>query len=109
MGGVVTTLVGMPVEPGSKEILVVEVDDNEVSDDLVLAATPGQVAVKVQVSLEEALDKLKPSLEKVVHLLKEMARARPARPRVGTSRLPCRAPAVGLALLAFSPDSLRAA
>jgi Trypsin-co-occurring domain 1 len=68
----VKTLVGMPVEPGSDDLLVVEVDASEVPDDLVLAATPGQVVVRAQVSLEEALNKLKPSLQKVLHLIKDL-------------------------------------
>jgi hypothetical protein len=63
----------MPVEDGSDDLLVVEVDDSEVPDDLVLAATPGQLAARAQVSLEDALTKLKPSLQKVVHLLKELS------------------------------------
>lgn len=67
-------LIGLPVESGSDDILVFEVDRGEVSDDLVLASPqPGQIAARAQVTLEEALEKLKPSLRKVVHLLKEMA------------------------------------
>lgn len=67
------TLVGMPVEPGSDDLLVIEVDASEVSDDLVLAASPGQVVVRASVSLEEALNKMKPSLQKVLHSIKDMA------------------------------------
>jgi Trypsin-co-occurring domain 1 len=56
------------------EVLVFEVDRSEVSDDLVLAsAEPGKVADRARVTLEDALAKLKPSLSKVVHLLKEMS------------------------------------
>jgi hypothetical protein len=69
----VTFLMSLPVETGSEEILVVEVDRNEISDDLVLASEPGKVIVRAQVTLEEALEKLKPSLLKVVHLLKELS------------------------------------
>ena len=44
------------------------------SDDLVLAAPEaGQLAARAQITLEEALRKLKPSLQKIVHLLKELA------------------------------------
>ena len=51
-----------------------EVDRNEVSGDLVLASPePGKIADRAQVTLEEALDKLKPSLRKVVHMLKELS------------------------------------
>ena len=66
-------LMSLLVEAGSEEILVVEVDRSEVPDDLVLASEPGKVAAKAQVTLEEALAKLKPSLQKVVQLLKEMS------------------------------------
>jgi Trypsin-co-occurring domain 1 len=62
------------VESGSDEVLVFEVDRGEISDDLVLASPqPGQIAARAQVTLDEALEKLKPSLRKAVHLLKEMA------------------------------------
>ena len=44
-----------------------------ISDDLVLASEPGKVIARAQVTLEEALEKLKPSLQKVVHLLKELS------------------------------------
>lgn len=55
-------------------VLVFEVDRSEVSDDLVLASdAPGKVADRARVTLEDALAKLKPSLSKVVHLLKEMS------------------------------------
>jgi Trypsin-co-occurring domain 1 len=66
-------LVGLPVETGSEEILVVEVDRSEISGDLVLASEPGKVIARAQVTLEEALEKLKPSLQKVVHLLKDLS------------------------------------
>jgi NTP-dependent ternary system trypsin peptidase co-occuring protein len=70
----VAYLLGLPVEAGSKDILVFEVEDSEVSDDLVLASPePGKVADRARVSLEEALEKLKPSLQRVVHLLKELS------------------------------------
>jgi hypothetical protein len=74
VGMIVAYLLGLPVEADSKDILVFEVDRNEVSDDLVLASPePGKVAARAQVTLEEALAKLKPSLQKVVHLLKEVS------------------------------------
>jgi hypothetical protein len=70
----VAYLLGLPVDANSDDVLVFEVERGEVSDDLVLASTePGQIAARAQVTLEEALGKLKPSLDKVVHLLKEMA------------------------------------
>ena len=72
-GGLVAFLVSLPVEAGSEDILVVEVDRSEIAEDLVLASEPGKVIVRAQVTLEEALEKLKPSLQKVVHLLKELS------------------------------------
>jgi hypothetical protein len=68
-------LVGLPVDADSGDFLVVEVDDTEPSGGLVLAATPDPAKgiAKAQVTLEEALTKLKPSLQKIAHLLKELA------------------------------------
>jgi hypothetical protein len=68
-------LLGVPVEPGSDDILEVEVDRRDVSDGLVLAAPPevGKITARAQISLEEALAKLKPSLQKITHLLKELS------------------------------------
>jgi hypothetical protein len=67
-------LLGLPVETDSDDVLVFEVDRTEVSGDLVLASTdPGKVADRARTTLEEALTKLKPSLQKIVHLLKELA------------------------------------
>jgi NTP-dependent ternary system trypsin peptidase co-occuring protein len=67
-------LLGLPVGADGDEVLVFEVDRSEVPDDLVLASRePGKVADRALVTLEEALTKLKPSLHKVVHLLKEMS------------------------------------
>jgi hypothetical protein len=67
-------LLGLPVEADSADVLVVEVNRSEVSEDLVLASTdPDKVADRARVTLEEALVKLKPSLQKVVHLLKELS------------------------------------
>ena len=66
-------LMSMPVASGDGETLVVEVGSDEISGDLVLASEPGQVAVRAQVTLEEALARLKPSLHKLVGMLKELA------------------------------------
>lgn len=68
-----TLLMSMPVASGDGETLVVEVGSDEISGDLVLASEPGQVAVRAQVTLEEALARLKPSLHKLVAVLKEMS------------------------------------
>jgi hypothetical protein len=70
----VAYLVGMPVEANNSDILVFEVDRSEISDDLVLASPePGTLAERTQVTLEEALTRLKPSLQKIVHLLTAMS------------------------------------
>ena len=69
-----TYLLGMPLEQGSDEVLVFEADRGEVSGDLVLAsADPGQLADRTRVTLEEALGNLRPSLQKIVHLLGELS------------------------------------
>ena len=66
-------LLGLPVDTVGDELLVFEVDRSEVSDDLVLASPePGQLVAKAQVTLEQALIKLKPPLQKVMHVLKEL-------------------------------------
>jgi hypothetical protein len=70
----VTYLLGLPVEAGSNDVLVFEVDRDQVSDNLVLASPePGKVVAQAQVTLEDALAKLKPSLQKIVHVLKELS------------------------------------
>ncbi|MGD0700930.1 MAG: CU044_2847 family protein [Trebonia sp.] len=67
-------LLGLPVDTAGDEFLVFEVDRSEVSDDLVLASPePGQLVAKAHVTLEQALAKLKPSLQKMVHMLKELS------------------------------------
>lgn len=67
-------LLGLPVDAADDELLVFEVDRSEVSDDLVLASPgPGQVVAKAHVTLEQALTRLKPSLQKMTQVLKELA------------------------------------
>jgi hypothetical protein len=68
-------LLAVPVEPGSDEVLVVEVDRKDISaDELVLAANPVDGAIdKAKVSVEEALAHLKPTLHKIIGLLKELS------------------------------------
>jgi hypothetical protein len=67
-------VLGVPVEPNSNDLLEVEVDSRDVSEGLVLAAPePGKIAARAQVSLEEALAKLRPSLLKITHLLRELS------------------------------------
>src|ERR1039457_2772490 len=69
-----TYLLGIPVAPGSSDILEVEVNRRDVPDGLVLASPePGEIADRARVSLEEALAKLKPSLQRIAHMLKELS------------------------------------
>ena len=67
-------LLDVPVEAGSGDVLVVEVDRGDVPGDLVLASPGmGEVAARAQISLEESIARLKPSLHKVVSLLRELS------------------------------------
>ena len=67
-------LLGVALKPGSDDVLVFEVDRSEVVDDLVLASKdPGTEVDRARVTLEEALGKLKPSLHKIVVVLKELS------------------------------------
>jgi hypothetical protein len=60
--------------PDGEDMLVFEVDRTEVSDDLVLASAGSElVADRARVTLDDALGKLKPSLQKVVHALRAMS------------------------------------
>jgi hypothetical protein len=69
-----TYLLGVPVEAGSDDFLVFEVDRNNVSSDVVLASPdPGNTMARAQLTLEDALSKLEPSFQKVVHVLEDMA------------------------------------
>lgn len=66
-------LLGMPVASDSDDVLVFEVDRGNVSDDLVLASPDlAAVADRARVTLDQALTRLKPSLQKIVHLLQEL-------------------------------------
>lgn len=71
-----TYLLGMPLERGSDEVLIFEVDRSETPGDLVLAsADPEKLADRSRLTLEEAFGKLKPSLQKIVHQLRELSPA----------------------------------
>jgi hypothetical protein len=66
-------LLGLPVDLTSEELLVFEVDHSEVPDDLVLVSpAPGQVVAKADVTLDQALARLKPSLRKMMGVLKDL-------------------------------------
>jgi hypothetical protein len=67
-------ILGVPVAPDSEDVLMVEVDRREVVSGLVLASPdPAHFADRSRASLEEALAKLRPSLERVVHLFRELS------------------------------------
>lgn len=67
-------LLSMLADGASPDVLVFEVEPAEVDGDLVLASPdPGKVAAKAKVTFDEALAKVKPSLQKVAHLLKELS------------------------------------
>jgi hypothetical protein len=70
----VSCLLSVVVGGGIDDVVVFEVDRSEVADDLVLASSEaGKVAARARMTLEDALTGLKPSLVKVVHLLREIA------------------------------------
>jgi hypothetical protein len=74
MGGLVTYLLSMAVDSDGHDVAVFEVERGEVPDDLALASSdPSGAAARARVTLEQALDQLKPSLRKIVHLLKEIS------------------------------------
>jgi Trypsin-co-occurring domain 1 len=67
-------LLGVQLEAGSDDIIVFEVDSHEIHDDLVLASSePSKLADRARITLEESLEKLRPSLTKIVHLLKDLS------------------------------------
>lgn len=54
--------------------IVFEVDRGEIPDELVLASDdPRKVTDRARVTLEDALTKLKPSLHRIVEILKELS------------------------------------
>lgn len=70
----VPLVLGVPLEPGSNDVLLVEVNRREVPSGLVLASpSPGEIADRAKVSLEEAIAKVKPSLHKIVGMLKDLS------------------------------------
>lgn len=65
-------LLGVPVSDGA-DVVVFEVDRSDIPEDLVLAsAEPGKVAARARTTVEEALAGVKPSLAKIVHVLREV-------------------------------------
>jgi hypothetical protein len=67
-------LLGVPVSSGGDDVVVFEVENSEVYGDLVLVSDePEKMADRARISLEEGLAKLKPSLIKLRHMLKELS------------------------------------
>lgn len=67
-------LLTVPIGSDTDDVLVFEVDRSELSDDLVLASSDvGKVADRARMTLEDALTRLKPSLDRLVHVLKEIS------------------------------------
>ena len=65
-------LLSVPVDKDTDAVVVFEADRAEIADDLVLAAPePSKVAARARTTLEDALTDLKPSLHKIVHVLRE--------------------------------------
>jgi hypothetical protein len=70
----VSYLLSVPMGEGADDVVVFEVDRSEVPHDLGLASDdPGKVADRARTTLEGALANLRPSLAKVVGMLREMA------------------------------------
>ena len=69
-----TQMLSVPLDALSNDVVVFEVDRAEVPRDLVLASPqPDELAERAKITLEESLGKLKPSLYKVVHMLRELS------------------------------------
>lgn len=67
-------LLAVPIEAGNDGLVVFEAEPGEVPDDLVFASPgAGETVARAQVTLEDALGKLRPALQKLVHLLKDLA------------------------------------
>jgi hypothetical protein len=67
-------LIEFTVAEGTEAVVTFEVDPGELPDDLVLASRDdASVAARAQVTLEKVLNDLKPSLERVVTVLKGLS------------------------------------
>ena len=69
-----TYQLAVPLSQGSDDVVVFEVDAGELPDDLVLAANDAERTTdRARVTLEESLNKLKPSLKKVREMLADLS------------------------------------
>lgn len=67
-------VLAVPVAQDSDDTLLFEVDRSDVADDLVLASSDGSlVADRARVTLEAAIEQLKPSLRKIGNMLNDVA------------------------------------
>jgi hypothetical protein len=74
IGGTVPGLVEFLTDAEGDGVLVFEVDPAQVADDLVLATGDlEKITERARMTLEEALAKLKPPLQKVVDLFKDLS------------------------------------
>jgi surfactin synthase thioesterase subunit len=74
LGGAVTYQLAVRLGGDSDDVIVFEVDRGEVPDSLVLASNDeSKTTDQAVITLEDALSKLKPSLHKVVDMLKDLS------------------------------------
>jgi DNA-directed RNA polymerase specialized sigma24 family protein len=70
----VTKLLAVPLGDDSDDVVVFQVDRQEVPSGLVLASDDtSKMSDRARVTLEDALTNLKPSLRKVVEMLKDLS------------------------------------
>ncbi len=69
-----TYQLAVPLSDDSDDVVIFQADRRDVPDSLVLASDDGdRMADRARVTLEDALAKLKPSLHKVLDMLKELS------------------------------------
>ena len=69
-----TYQLAVPLSRDSDDVIVFEVDRSEVPDTLVLASNDeSKTTDRALITLEDALSKLKPSLHKIVDMLKDLS------------------------------------
>jgi hypothetical protein len=70
----VAYILAVPVAQGSDDVLLFEADRSEVPDDLVLASNEAtRVTDRARVTLETAMEQLKPSISKISNMLRDIA------------------------------------
>lgn len=67
-------MVEFTVDEDDDAVVTFEVDSAELPDDLVLASSDGSLVVgRARISLEKALDQLKPSLERIAAVVRTLS------------------------------------